>query len=131
MNNKQQHIDYWKATAVDDLDTVDYLFEGRKYLQALFFTHLSLEKVLKAHWVNYNEANVPPKTHNLLQLYDRSGLELTEENTDFMQNMNAYQIEGRYPDYLTNLNSRIQREDTHKIISEAKILFQCLIELLP
>jgi hypothetical protein len=35
MNNKQQHIDYWKATALDDLDTVEYLFEGRKYLQAI------------------------------------------------------------------------------------------------
>ena len=130
MTDKEKYINYWALSAKDDLDAVDVLFSGRKYLQALFFTHLSLEKVMKAHWVEYNTANVPPKTHNLIYLYEQTNLVLSEEETDFLQMMSTYQLEGRYPDYLSFVHNTLTKEQTEDIISEAKILFQCLQEKL-
>ena len=130
MSDKTKHIDYWENTAIDDLESMDVLFEGKKYVQALFFAHLSLEKILKAHWVLCNAENMPPKTHNLISLLGKTNLELSEEDTDFLQTMNVFQIEGRYPDHLTQLNKTISRERTEGIIAQVKQLFVCLQEQL-
>ena len=130
MNDKSKHINYWQSTAIDDLETVDFLFIAKKYVQALFFTHLAIEKILKAHWVKCNTENIPPKTHSLLYLHQNTTLNLSEDETDFLQKLTAYQIEGRYPDYLGHLHKATQKEDTEIIINQAKILFKCLLEKL-
>lgn len=131
MQDKERHIEYWKLSAADDLEAIDFLLNGKKYVQSLFFTHLSLEKILKALWVQNNENNIPPKTHNLYFLYQECGVELNEDDTDFLQKLNTFQIEGRYPDYLTNLYKTTFETETKTIISQAKKLFTCLQEKLP
>lgn len=73
---------------------------------------------------------MPPKTHNLTILYEKTGLNLPEEDTDFLQMMNMFQIEGRYPDYLASLHQTTKKSETQTIVSQAKILFQCLREKL-
>jgi len=97
----------------------------------LFFSHLCLEKVLKAPWVKANEENIPPKSHNLIYLVEKSNLILSEADTDFLQKLNTYQIEGRYPDYLSKLGKDTVKETAQKVITEAKTLYKCLIEMLP
>ena len=42
--DKIKHIDYWFETSKDDWEAVHLLYEGKKYLQSLFFCHLCLEK---------------------------------------------------------------------------------------
>lgn len=131
VKDKEQHIEYWLTSAKEDLETVDYLYAGNRFMNALFFSHLALEKVLKAHWVNANEENTPPKSHNLIYLVEKSNLSLSEAQTDFLQKLNGYQIEGRYPDYLSKLAKETVKETAQNIISEAKTLFQCLTGMLP
>ena len=126
MTDKEKQLKYWKDIAIDDLESVDYLFEGKKYVQALFFAHLALEKILKALWVKGNVENFPPKTHNLIYLYENSNIELSEEQTDFLQTMNIYQIEGRYPDYISTLHQTTTQEKAQAIITESKNMFTCL-----
>lgn len=63
---KVEYINYWKLTAEKDWDAVGHLFEKGDYLHALFFAHLVVEKILKAHFVKDNTADIPPKTHNLM-----------------------------------------------------------------
>ena len=128
--DKEKHINYWFDTAKDDLATVNYLLEGKKYVQALFFTHLCIEKILKANWVKTNTSNIPPKTHNLLLLLEQAKINLSEDDTDFLQKLTAYQIEGRYPDYLSLLHKTVIKNDAETIIKQAKILFECLQEKL-
>ncbi len=130
MSDKSKHIDYWKTTSMDDLGAIDLLLNGKKYVQALFFMHLALEKTLKAHWVKDNAGNVPPKTHNLTYLFGKTNLNLPEEDTDFLQTMNIFQMEGRYPDYLAKLHQTTQKTEAEHIISQAKQLLQCLHEKL-
>jgi HEPN domain-containing protein len=48
---KKDYIEYWKSTAEKDWEAVGHLFEKGDYLHALFFAHLVLEKLLKAHHV--------------------------------------------------------------------------------
>jgi HEPN domain-containing protein len=130
MTDKEKQMTYWVSTAIDDLESIDFLFNGKKYVQALFFAHLSLEKILKALWVKGNENNFPPKTHNLTYLYENSKITLTDEQTDFLQIMNVYQIEGRYPDYISMLHNTTTKEKAETIIYQSKKIFQCLQEKL-
>jgi HEPN domain-containing protein len=74
---KQDHIDYWKKTSDSDWRACQHLFEKEDYLQSLFFAHLVLEKLLKAHWVKDNDDNIPPRIHRLKSLKERTELELT------------------------------------------------------
>ena len=126
--NKQEHINYWITTAAKDEEVMTYLSDGKKYVQALFFGHLFLEKILKALWVKNNDSNIPPKTHNLLKLLTEAKIILTEDFELFLLKLNQYQIEGRYPEDTEKLYSFTNKElaeDYIKKITEIKI---CLLE---
>ena len=105
MKTKKELIDFWLTQAYDDWTAVDTLFKGRKYLQSLFFAHLVIEKTCKALWIKHNEENVPPRTHNLLHLLSTTPIELDDETNEFMLSLNRFQLEGRYPDYLTKMHN--------------------------
>ena len=66
VKTKEEHIIHWANQSSDDWESAELLFKGKKYLHALFFAHLSIEKICKAHWVRASEGNIPPKTHNLI-----------------------------------------------------------------
>ena len=94
--NKQ--IDYWKNGAVNDLETAELLISGKKYIEGLFFCHLTIEKIFKALVVGKTN-QLAPKTHNLNYLYELSGVKASDEDTSFLSVLMKYQLEGRYPDY--------------------------------
>ena len=58
---------YWLESSDDDFDTVNKLFESTKFVHAMFFLHLSVEKMLKALFVNQNQEE-SPYGHNLQNL---------------------------------------------------------------
>ncbi len=96
---KQDYIRYWQETSEKDWEAVESLFEKGNYVHALFWAHLVLEKLLKAHWVKDNRDNIPPKIHNLVYLERSTALALSQIEVDFLDEMNDYQLDGRYPDY--------------------------------
>ena len=104
MKTKEQHIAHWLAQSKDDWESSELLFAGKKYLHSLFFAHLSLEKICKAHWINSAEINIPPKTHNLIFLLSQTALELSDNQKEFLLDLNRFQIEGRYPELYQNFN---------------------------
>jgi len=63
--SKQEYIEYWKQAADKDWVVVTNLFEKANYPHSLFFAHLVLEKLLKAHFVKDNENDHPPENAQL------------------------------------------------------------------
>lgn len=122
MKTKQEHINYWISQAEDDWDAVDALFVRQKYLQSLFFTHLTIEKLCKVIWIKHNENNVPPKSHNLLYLLSQTPIKLTEEQSEFLLSLNRFQMEGRYPDYWTQMSKICNEDFTRNIIEQTNTL---------
>lgn len=121
MMSKEQHINFWKTQADDDWDVVDALFKIHKYSQCLFWAHLVLEKYSKAIWIRDNESNVPPKTHNLNHLLSQTRVVLKDEEKEFLLLINKFQIEGRYPDYITQISGLCNKEFTEKNLTKIKI----------
>lgn len=120
MKSKEEHIQYWLTQAEDDWEAVNTLFEGKKYLQSLFFAHLVIEKISKALWIKYNQSNIPPRTHNLNFLLSQTPLELTDEQSEFLLNLNRFQLEGRYPEHITKMKQICNYDFTHEMTAKAK-----------
>jgi hypothetical protein len=55
--------------------------------------------VLKALWIQANDEFIPPKIHNLVILAKSSGLEFTQDKIKFLDYVNGFQFESRYPEY--------------------------------
>ena len=130
MMAKQEHIDYGKFTAAKDWDALLNMYQSKDYVQALFFSHLVLEKLCKAHWVKDNVENIPPKTHNLLVLLENTKLFISEEDTVFFRAMNQFQLEGRYPDYTNSIYRLYKEENTRIVIDNVNIKRLWLLENL-
>jgi HEPN domain-containing protein len=128
MMTKEQHIEYWIKSAESDMEAIEALFEADKFIHALFFAHLVLEKWCKAHFVKDNESNIPPKTHNLVRLTQLTNLDLEEEQLLFLEEFNDFQLEGRYPDYLFEINRRCDKIYTTQLLEQVKLILQCLQE---
>ncbi|MCH8317423.1 MAG: HEPN domain-containing protein [Bacteroidetes bacterium] len=128
---KEEHIQYWIKTAKKDWKLVNKLFGSKDYLYCLFFAHLVLEKLSKAHWVKDNESNYPPRIHNLIWIIKKTNLQFTEEQLAFLKKMNDFQIEGRYPDYMMKIYKICNFEYTKSILQQVKSIKKCLQEKLP
>ncbi|MDZ7607335.1 MAG: HEPN domain-containing protein [Cyclobacteriaceae bacterium] len=122
MMTKQDCISFWIDQAEDDWTAVNTLFEGRNYLQSLFFAHLVIEKLCKSLWIKYNQENVPPKTHNLIHLLSSTPIKLSDDSSEFLLSLNRFQLEGRYPEYLTKMRSICNEQFTgHMLETTNKI----------
>ncbi len=94
-----KQIDYWRTGSGEDWEVACELVDAGHARHGLFFAHLALEKMLKAH-VCRETNNLAPKIHNLVRLAELGNLPITTEQRTFLGFFNQYQIEGRYPDQL-------------------------------
>ncbi|MFA5480737.1 MAG: HEPN domain-containing protein [Candidatus Muiribacteriota bacterium] len=123
-----QHIDYWISVAKHDLDVANTLYENKKYDSCLFFSHLCIEKILKGLWVKKNNLDFPPKTHNLLRLAKETKEEFSVGNLKFLEILNDFNLEARYPDYKLTFYKLCTEEFTKEKYNKTKELFQCILE---
>ena len=75
-----------------------FCLEGKRNLEALFFIHLTMEKLLKANWVRDNFGNTPPLTHELQKIHVETMLGKDAEWHDYYMIVNSWNIETSYPD---------------------------------
>jgi HEPN domain-containing protein len=116
MKTKSEHIEFWINQSINDWDAVNTLFVGKNYLQSLFFAHLVVEKLCKALWIKHNIENIPPRTHNLNYLLSFTPIELEDDKSEFILTLNRFQLEGRYPEYLTKMHNICNETFTKSII---------------
>jgi HEPN domain-containing protein len=91
-----KQITHWRLSADEDWEVARGLVAGGKVRHGLFFAHLALEKILKAHVCKATDELSPP-IHNLIRLVERAGLPLSQQQRELLAEANAFNIEGRYP----------------------------------
>jgi HEPN domain-containing protein len=116
-------VDYWRRGAEEDMEVADELLEKGRLRHALFFGHLALEKMLKAH-VTQRTADVPPRIHTLSRLAEIAGLTLPPEQQELIREFNVYHMEGRYPEELRRM--RIDPKYANTLLSGAKEVLRWL-----
>lgn len=103
--NVQKQIVYWRDSSIEDIAVAQELVELDRTRHGLFFAHLALEKMLKAH-VCRATGNLAPKIHNLVRLAELTGLTFSKSRQRFLAGFDMYQLEGRYPDTLPDPPSK-------------------------
>ena len=126
----KEHINYWIDSAANDLTAAEQLFQSGKNDWCLFIGHLVIEKTLKACFVAKNENKIPPKTHNLLKLAELSKLELTIEQKIFLDEVNDFNLDVRYPEYKREFYKICTREFTEDYFGKIKEFAQWLKSLI-
>lgn len=97
MVNVTEHIDYWRNSSDEDFAAAESLLSKGHLRHSLFFAHLAVEKMLKAHVTRHTE-DIPPRTHNLVRLAELAEMSLDREQMEFLRSFDVYQMEGRCPE---------------------------------
>ncbi|MBF0226732.1 MAG: HEPN domain-containing protein [Desulfobacterales bacterium] len=122
MINIDKQISHWKKGAEEDWEVANQLITSNKIRHGLFFLHLSIEKLIKAH-VCRNINDISPRIHNLVRLAELSGISFGQTQNDLLAEMNPFNIEGRYPEMW---GETLSREEADIFIKRAKELFEWL-----
>jgi len=96
----QKQITHRLDGAREDWSVADNLVQQRRTRHGLFFAHVALEKALKAH-VCRNTHELAPRIHNLVRLAELANLNPSQSQIDTLADLNAFNLEGRYPDALS------------------------------
>ena len=130
MNNIEL-MNYWIKSSEEDNKVMKVLFENKKNSYALFFGHLSIEKLIKALYAKNNKNNpYAPKSHDLLYLAKKSNLDMNEDQEDLLDTITKFNISARYDIYKNEFSKKCTDEYTKKQISNIKEVRRWLKEQL-
>ena len=126
MVDTREHIAYWRDGAKEDWEVANQLVDVGKTRHGMFFAHLALEKLLKAH-ICKKTGKLAPKIHNLVRLAEMAGLQFKPEDVDTLAEMNEFNIEGRYP--ITFVSPPTKKESL-EYMKKAEGIFEWLTQKL-
>ena len=122
-------VNYWKATAEHDYETMLVLFKCKRYSDSLFFAHIVLEKIFKAHVVK-NIKRQAPRIHDLVRLQELAEIKLSDEKVELLNEINDFNIRARYPEYKLQFYKLCTRQYANKYLNESKKLYKELCQKL-
>ena len=124
---KKEKVKYWLDSAEDDWKVAKHLFEKGDYSYSLFFGHLTIEKSLKAVYVE-RLTNNPPFTHRLICLAEKASLELSEEKLRLLETVTDFNMEARYPDEKFSFKRKCTKKFTQKYLTEIEVMRKWLVK---
>ena len=120
---QKELIEYWLAESDKDYNSMLNIAKSRENHWVLFIGHLSVEKALKALYVQNNEKNVVPKIHSLVKLAELANLDVSDEMFVKLSTITLFNIQARYPDYKKKFRNTCTDEYTkEKIICIREVL---------
>jgi HEPN domain-containing protein len=122
-------VQFWINSANDDWTVSRHLFEKEDYSYALFFGHLTLEKLLKGLYV-YLRNETPPHTHRLVFLAESLSLEMNSPQVDLLEAVTDFNLEARYPDEKFSFKRKCTKEFAEKYLKEIEEMKEWLIKRL-
>ncbi|OGI78647.1 hypothetical protein A3C57_01890 [Candidatus Nomurabacteria bacterium RIFCSPHIGHO2_02_FULL_33_12] len=107
---KSKVIDFWMESSKKDFEVANGLFKLKHFPQALFFCHLSLEKLLKGLIVKHTKEN-PPFSHDLEKLAILTGFEISKKYFNILNEISSFNIAGRYGDEKFEFYKKFNKKD--------------------
>lgn len=128
MNDK---VKYWIELSEYDIETAFAMLRGKRYLYVGFMCHQTIEKIFKAYFT-FLKSQTAPYSHSLSYLAKKGGFydDFTEEQKDFIDQVEPLNIEARYPSHKERLLKSLTHEKCVEIISKTKELQQWIKEKL-
>ena len=118
-----KQIAFWRDSAKEDWDVARQLVDNGRTRHDLFFAHLALEKIIKAIVCKQSQ-DLAPRLHHLSRLAELAALTRDTQKMEVLAEMNAFHIEGRYPESLTKPPTK---EEALNYMTGAEGVFQWLM----
>lgn len=106
----EAQIQHWRNSSMEEMEAARALFAKKHIRQGLFWLHLTIEKMLKAH-VCKQTRDLAPRIHNLVRLSDLAGLTMEKDEIKFLGLLNDFNIEGRYSEMHCAIPQKKQLQD--------------------
>ncbi len=117
---------YWIESSQDTFDTAKTLLENNKFVHSMFFLHLSIEKMLKALFVNQNQSE-SPFGHNLQNIASKiKNINFDKNTMELFAQITTFNISGRYDDYKKNFYNICNLEFATNYSNKGKELLEWL-----
>ena len=113
MPENNEKVEYWLKLADYDIETARAMLKSRRFLYVGFMCHQTIEKAFKAVISrDCKEGEIPPRIHDLTKLANRASLFdlMSEEQQDFIDELNPLNIESRYPEYKDEIAAELTKE---------------------
>ncbi|MDO8512357.1 MAG: HEPN domain-containing protein [bacterium] len=117
---------YWQEGAREAWKTAEALMASKRYVHTLFFCHLTLEKALKACYVDVNKVPSPP-VHDLNWLAEEAKVSVSDDDKNILAEISKFNIAGRYEDYKLRLHEEATFEYVSRWVGETKRLMDVLL----
>ena len=122
-------VKHFIKTSDDDFKTMLSLYDSKSFGWSLFLGHISVEKLLKAVYVNKYRKHAP-FLHNLYRLAELSNIDLTDEQSDWLDKVTSFNLNARYDDYKREFYSLCTPEFAKEWIEKIKILREWIKQML-
>jgi len=127
MKSVQEVVKYWLTASKEDFDSAEILFQNKKYHHALFFCHLSIEKMLKAIIVKSTKT-APPLIHDLIRLAEKAKLPLSKTQLNELAEITTFNIDARYDDYKLSFRKKAKKQFSLKYLKKTREMLKWLIK---
>ncbi len=122
-------VSHWIETSDDDFNTMLTLYNSKSYGWSLFLGHISTEKLLKALYVKRFGEHAP-FTHNLYRLGELIGLNMSDEYSDWLDEITSFNLNARYDDYKKEFYRLCTPDYAQKWIENIKVIRTWIKEML-
>ena len=118
MNDK---VKYWLELSDYDYETAVAMLKSKRFLYVGFMCHQTIEKIFKAYFIKIKNKTAP-YSHSLSYLAKKGNFysEFSEEQKDFIDQIEPLNIEARYPAHKERLLKSLNDSKCQDILSETK-----------
>jgi len=118
-------VTYWTELSDYDLDTAEAMLRSKRYLYVGFMCHQAIEKIFKALYSS-KKADSAPYSHSLSYLAKKGDFYdlFSEEQKDFIDQVEPLNIEARYPSHKERLLKSLTEIKCSEILNKTTELQQ-------
>lgn len=129
MTNKEK-FEHWLEYAQYDLETAKTMVETGLLRYIGFICQQSIEKLIKGLYTIF-VGDIGPERHNLNKLLslfiDKTTINLTKEQTEFLDVLTTYYIDYMYIDYKTSTLDHSDFQNSELMLAKTKEVFFYLL----
>jgi len=127
----EDKIDYWVELSDYDLETADAMLQTKRYLYVGFMCHQAIEKIFKGVFSKIKE-DTPPFVHKLVLIAQQGDFyeHFSEEQKDFIDQMEPLNIKTRYPEDKKKLAQKLTHVKCVEILGKTTDLLKWIKEKL-
>lgn len=127
--SQEEAVRYWIISAKEDWEVAQDLFKSGKYNHALFFLQLTLEKLIKAIYVNRKDEH-PLYVHNLVLLAQKADIKLTDNELADLKEISSFNVTARYDSYKRDFYNKATHEFAIEWMKKGESIREKLINFL-